>query len=145
MENLRQEDLLNASAPKNKGEVQLTSTVQLSDDRKELPVVIYEKCLIINNGRCIKYDFDVKMTVSEGSIKFEHLENELTLALPYNDHQEWRTVLKKYINQRGFHQDFKPIKKIGKGNFASVYLAERNDTKLKCAVKAFSKEAAFSE
>lgn len=53
--------------------------------------------------------------------------------------------MKRYLNQRGFHQDFKPIKKIGKGNFASVYLAERNDTKEKCAVKAFSKEAAFSE
>jgi len=39
---------------------------------------------------------------------------------------------------------FKPIKKIGKGNFASVYLAEKITDKEKYAVKAFSKEAAYS-
>lgn len=49
------------------------------------------------------------------------------------------------MNQMGFHEKFKPIKKIGKGNFASVYLAEKIDDKGKYAVKAFSKEAAYSE
>jgi serine/threonine protein kinase len=85
------------------------------------------------------------MTIADGSIKFEYQDDTLVLLLPNNDHFQWREVLRRYLNQRGFHQDFKPIKKIGKGNFASVYLAERNDNKLKCAVKAFSKEAAFSE
>ena len=49
------------------------------------------------------------------------------------------------LNQRGFHEQFKPIKKIGKGNFASVYLAEKLEDKVSYAVKAFSKEAAYSE
>ena len=35
----------------------------------------------------------------------------------------WREALKGRLNQRGFHEQFKPKKKIGKGNFASVYLA----------------------
>jgi hypothetical protein len=39
--------------------------------------------------------------------------------------QMWKEHLEKTMNQRGFHSLFKPIKKIGKGNFASVYLAER--------------------
>ena len=39
---------------------------------------------------------------------------------------------------------FKPIRKLGKGNFATVYEAERVTDKAKFAVKAFSKEACFS-
>jgi hypothetical protein len=39
--------------------------------------------------------------------------------------KEWRDILGGKLNQRGFHELFKPIKKIGKGNFASVYLAIR--------------------
>jgi len=58
---------------------------------------------------------------------------------------DWRKVLKDRLNQRGFHEQFKPIKKIGKGNFASVYLAEKLENKVNYAVKAFSKEAAYSE
>ena len=34
---------------------------------------------------------------------------------------------------------FRVFKKIGKGNFASVYLAERIEDNVKMAVKAFSK------
>lgn len=33
----------------------------------------------------------------------------------------WTLHLSKMINQKGFHDLFKPIKKLGKGNFASVY------------------------
>ena len=53
-------------------------------------------------------------------------------------------ILKFKINQRGFHELFKPKKKIGKGNFASVYLAEKLEEGKNYAVKAFSKEAAYS-
>jgi calcium-dependent protein kinase len=49
------------------------------------------------------------------------------------------------VNQRGFHEQFKPKKKIGKGNFASVYLADKLEDGRSYAVKAFSKEAAYSE
>ncbi len=57
---------------------------------------------------------------------------------------DWRNFLASKINQRGFHELFKPIKKIGKGNFASVYLAERLEDSKKFAIKAFSKEATYS-
>lgn len=49
------------------------------------------------------------------------------------------------MNQRGFHSLFKPIKKIGKGNFASVYLAERLEDRKMVAVKAFSKESLYAQ
>lgn len=39
---------------------------------------------------------------------------------------KWRDLLSKKLNQRNFHQIFKPIKKIGQGNFASVYLVSKN-------------------
>jgi len=35
--------------------------------------------------------------------------------------EAWVLVLSKKLNQKGFHEMFKPLKKLGKGNFASVY------------------------
>lgn len=35
--------------------------------------------------------------------------------------EDWISRLGKKINQRGFHESFKPLKKLGKGNFATVY------------------------
>jgi len=61
------------------------------------------------------------------------------------DLQTCRQILRSKINQRGFHEQFKPKKKIGKGNFAFVYLAEKIETGRSYAVKAFSKEQAYSE
>ena len=54
-------------------------------------------------------------------------------------------MLKNKLNQRGFHEQFKPYKKIGKGNFATVFLVKKIENKTLYAVKAFSKEAAYSE
>ena len=45
----------------------------------------------------------------------------------------------------GFHELFRAQRKIGKGNFASVYLAERLEDDLMFAVKAFSKQVAYSQ
>ena len=56
----------------------------------------------------------------------------------------WALELEKKINQRGFHKLFKAKKKIGKGAFATVYLAERLRDRKMVAVKAFSKEKQFS-
>ena len=56
----------------------------------------------------------------------------------------WSLILTKKINQRNFHQLFKAKKKIGKGAFATVYLAERLTDKKLVAVKAFSKEKQYS-
>lgn len=59
--------------------------------------------------------------------------------------QLWKEHLERMMNQRGFHSLFKPIKKIGKGNFASVYLAERLEDRKMVAVKAFSKESLYAQ
>jgi hypothetical protein len=40
-----------------------------------------------------------------------------------NNLQHWIFILSKKINQRNFHKLFKAKKKIGKGAFATVYLA----------------------
>jgi hypothetical protein len=56
----------------------------------------------------------------------------------------WCFHLSKLINQRGFHELFKPIKKLGKGNFASVYEVERVTDLRRFAVKAFSKQNTFA-
>lgn len=53
--------------------------------------------------------------------------------------------MRAYLNQVAFHEHYRPIKKIGKGNFASVYLVENVRDGCQCAVKAFAKEAAYSE
>ena len=52
---------------------------------------------------------------------------------------------RKRLNLSNFHAHYKAIKKIGKGNFASVYLVESTQTGVSYAVKAFSKELVFEE
>jgi hypothetical protein len=41
--------------------------------------------------------------------------------------------------QKGFHETFKPIRKIGKGVTASVFSAQRISDKMQFAVKSFKK------
>lgn len=55
-----------------------------------------------------------------------------------------RNHLGRFINQKGFHCQFKPIKKLGKGNFASVYQVIRVEDGSKFAVKAFSKANTYN-
>jgi serine/threonine protein kinase len=59
--------------------------------------------------------------------------------------KEWKQILSKKLSQGGFHKTYRPIKKIGKGSFASVYLAIRLEDDKKFAVKAFSKENCYAE
>ena len=44
---------------------------------------------------------------------------------------------------KGFHDMFRPIKKLGRGNFATVYEAQRVTDKQRFAVKAFSKQNSY--
>lgn len=92
----------------------------------------------------VYYNFDIRFGVKEHEITFSYKDDNVTYYLQNDDDMKWRDTLKKYLNQKGFHEQFKPIKKIGKGNFASVYLVEKLENKLNFAVKAFSKEAAYS-
>lgn len=78
--------------------------------------------MIVVDHMCIEYSFDLKFTMKEGEIVFDKDSQLLSLTLPRSDEKKWRDVLKHYLNQRGFHEAFKAYKKIGKGNFASVYL-----------------------
>lgn len=53
--------------------------------------------------------------------------------------------LRKKINILNFHFWYKAIKKIGKGNFAAVYLVESRETGFNYAVKAFLKETLYAQ
>lgn len=44
-----------------------------------------------------------------------------------------------------FHFWYKAIKKIGKGNFATVYLVESKETGFQYAVKAFLKDTLYTQ
>lgn len=52
-------------------------------------------------------------------------------------------MLLSCITRQDFHEFFKPIQKIGKGNFASVYLAQDLKKNRQVAIKAFMKDIAF--
>lgn len=96
----------------------------------------------------MSFDFDLKygFTISPHTITFQKQEEKAQYTFKSeSDLQACRQILKGKLNQRGFHEQFKPKKKIGKGNFASVYLAEKLENGKNFAVKAFSKEAAYSE
>ena len=51
---------------------------------------------------------------------------------------------KKKLNQKGFHELYKPWKKLGKGNFATVFSARKCENNNVYAVKALSKEKTLS-
>ncbi|EGR27846.1 protein kinase domain protein [Ichthyophthirius multifiliis] len=117
-----------------------------------------EKNTDIAKGYCV-IDFDLNFEIVRSKEKKENnalghpkgiildKANQKT-ELASNDENfilKWRDILREKINQRGFHEQYKAIKKIGKGNFASVYLAERLEDNKSFAVKAFSKEAAYSQ
>lgn len=53
----------------------------------------------------------------------------------------WIKHLGRNLNQFGFHQHFRPIKKLGSGGFATVYEAERLSDRKHFAIKAFSKQS----
>jgi len=51
----------------------------------------------------------------------------------------WMERLTLKLNQKGFHEYYQAIRRIGKGGFASVYLVKNKYNKEQVAVKAFSK------
>jgi serine/threonine protein kinase len=71
-------------------------------------------------------------------------ERELKVYMESTLADHWCSVLSRRINRKGFHEMFKPTRKLGKGNFATVYEAERLVDHTKFAVKAFRKDNCFS-
>ena len=77
------------------------------------------KFLIIQDDITPGKGIGIRMERAHSFNKVEfHTSNKQTVEI-------WREILEKKINQRNFHQLFKAKKKIGKGAFATVYLAER--------------------
>lgn len=71
------------------------------------------------------FDFDLKFGFKSESREFffEKGDTKLTYILSSTSAlEDMRISLKLKLNQRGFHEQFKALDKIGKGNFASVYL-----------------------
>ncbi len=52
----------------------------------------------------------------------------------------WRDILRTKLNQRGFHEQFKPVRELGRGSFANVYQVQSLQNKKNYAVKGFSKQ-----
>lgn len=78
-------------------------------------------------------------------LSFEFADDLFTIYSPdMSVLREWKQVLSSKLNQKGFHRHYKPIKKIGRGSFASVYLALRLEDDRKVAIKAFSKEHCYA-
>lgn len=130
--------------PTHLGRHLLSSTASKGQEG-DLSVSIYEHYMIEASSKSKRYmtfDFDLKFGfhASPPSVFFEKgSEKQVFTLRSESDLVQWREVLKGRLNQRGFHEQFKPKKKIGKGNFASVYLAEKIETGQNFAVKAFSK------
>lgn len=59
--------------------------------------------------------------------------------------KKWKDGLSQVCLQSNFHIKFNAIKMIGKGSFARVYLVENKTTKMRFAVKAFSKDYLLSQ
>jgi len=108
-------------------------------------------------GVCF-YDFDLKAEIlyhSKSSQKLADLVYGFKLIRKgdsmqiHSQNKEIFMALIPYfrirVNLANFHAHFKAIKKIGKGNFASVYLVESTQTGDSYAVKAFSKELVYEE
>jgi serine/threonine protein kinase len=77
-------------------------------------------------------------------LEFSFGESKVTLIRDFWPRaKEWESHLLKHITRTNFHEFFKPLRKIGKGNFATVYLAEDIRANRKVAIKAFMKEPAF--
>ena len=136
--------------PSSLGKLLLSTTVRKAQEG-DISVQIHEHCIIEASSKgklYMAFDFDLKFgyLANPPSLYFEKESAKSTFEVKSGaELQQWRDVLKSKLNQRGFHEQFKPKKKIGKGNFASVYLAEKIESGRNYAVKAFSKEAAYSE
>ena len=83
----------------------------------------------------IKFGFSLFKKRNEDQVIFYANDSILNLKI--------YPVIQLKMNQANFHENYKAYKKIGKGNFASVYLVEHKISKQKFAVKAFSKEVSY--
>lgn len=142
-------------------------------NKQSVALILTENYILLNNTPCqqlptfyLPLTFDVKFeTIYESIPVLDRItQNQSYLGIPFSiklerqncseqllfeaSHpsvaQKWSLELQQKINQRNFHKLFKAKRKIGKGAFATVYLAERLRDHKMVAVKAFSKEKQYS-
>lgn len=94
-----------------------------------------------------KYNPETKSFGPSHGIKF-HCPNFEAQEF-YNDNakevEKWEIECKVLMSEFNFHDLFKAEKRLGKGNFATVYLGMNLKEQRKVAIKAFGKEATFSQ
>ena len=96
---------------------------------QDLTLEVHEHAIVETSSKkkmTMPLDFDLKFGFANTppSIFFEKSADKVKYDLKSEkDLKTLREILRGKLNQRGFHDQFKPKKKIGKGNFASVYLA----------------------
>ncbi|CAD8058198.1 unnamed protein product [Paramecium sonneborni] len=130
----------------------------------------YDQYILISKrdsqaNKCIKLEFDTKFEILRQAIPKKEDDDDilgpivglqflrdcdekmikLRLNASAQQINEWRSYLGGRINQWQFHSMFRVFKKIGKGNFASVYQAERIEDNQQMAIKAFAKQSAYAE
>lgn len=49
------------------------------------------------------------------------------------------TILKRKINQKGFHNSFEILYKLGKGSYGTVYATKNKESGMLCAMKSLNK------
>ena len=110
-----------------KGDLLYASQLVLQCISKITTAEIYTRMVMIGE-QCFKYHFDVKFCIEEGQLKLSEVGEKVTTMvfdLPLKDEKEWGKFLSKKLNQQNFHKVFKPLKKIGKGSFATVFLVQK--------------------
>ena len=70
---------------------------------------------------------------------------EIRLSKEGSDFDIWKQHLKSKLNQRGFHEQYRAIKKIGQGNFAKVYKVVNIQQSTFFAAKCFSKSTLYED
>lgn len=140
---------LRSSFTVNRAEVQLTLTdnyLLLSDHPTARSPTHFA-------ALCFALKFEVLFTGGQGDelgtavgirLERENCTEQLCFLGPQATVEVWAVELERRINQRNFHKLFKAKRKIGKGAFATVYLAERLRDHRMVAVKAFSKEKQYA-
>lgn len=71
-------------------------------------------------------------------------EDNKTIDFYGSDSISFSEHLGKILNMKGFQEMFKAVRKLGRGNFATVYESERITDHQRFAVKAFSKQNSYS-
>lgn len=88
-----------------------------------------------------KYDLTNSKQPSLAEIRIHCNGQHMILTNNGNDVlKEVYNKLRMLISHKGFSDWFKPVKKLGRGAFATVYLVESKITKLQFAAKVFSRE-----